>query len=316
MDMKVSLTLETMKDIPVSSLAFNPSGSYLAAASQDGELTVWHTRKWEPELNFRSQRHDFNSIQFTKDWKLFASGLFSFIEVDLLKTRIENIVGGHINRISPDGKIFAASQDLDAPLPLYKDEIFLIIGSYPESETISEYQVGDTNNELYWLHTLDLLFSPDSKIIAVVLELDGNGLDLEYRLYLLPTGEHGDLQSIFEFSELIQPICFSPDNNYLAFGNWEDCSIDVFRIRQNIKFHRGYYGFDDGVSSLSFSPDGRLLASGSADMNLRIMDIEEDRLLTTFQHSSGVTSLAFHPTNATLALGDESGKVHIVELIT
>ena len=63
--------------------------------------------------------------------------------------------------------------------------------------------------------------------------------------------------------------------------------------------HLGIYG---AVSALSFRPDGKTLASGHSDGNIRIWDANTDELLQTFMgHASGVGNVSFHPAGKTLA---------------
>jgi WD40 repeat protein len=59
------------------------------------------------------------------------------------------------------------------------------------------------------------------------------------------------------------------------------------------------------VQTLAFSPDGRILASGSYDHTIRLWDVQEDRSRGVLQgHSAVVNDLAFTSDNYNLrALG-------------
>ena len=58
------------------------------------------------------------------------------------------------------------------------------------------------------------------------------------------------------------------------------------------------------INSLSFSPDGNLLASGSDDKTTKLWDVKSGSLIRTLSETSYVTSVAFSPDGSLLASGN------------
>ncbi|MEK6234145.1 MAG: WD40 repeat domain-containing protein, partial [Planctomycetales bacterium] len=72
---------------------------------------------------------------------------------------------------------------------------------------------------------------------------------------------------------------------------------------------------DTYVSSLSFSPDGKLLALGCTDHVIRLWDVEQQQQLTepSILHGA-VNSIAFSPDGQTLATGSGKEGIHLWEV--
>ena len=121
-------------------------------------------------------------------------------------------------------------------------------------------------------------FSPDGRILAS----GGGGAGWgRIRFYDVMTGEH--LRTI--------------DDQRTAERNKQ---LEL-RIGTSVSYS-GISSIYGSVRSLSFSPDGKTLASGLSDGTIRIWDAQTDELLRTFiGHASGVENIAFHPDGKTLA---------------
>jgi WD40 repeat protein/class 3 adenylate cyclase len=82
------------------------------------------------------------------------------------------------------------------------------------------------------------------------------------------------------------------------------------KLPQGVKLLRTLRGHSDMISRVAWSPDGKLLATGSQDKTIRLWKSDTGECVRTLQkHSSSVWCVAFNPEGSVLASGSQDGTV-------
>ena len=138
-----------------------------------------------------------------------------------------------------------------------------------------------------------LCFSPDGRTLA------SGGWE---KLYLWDVST-GILQALIEDigTGYITSLAFSPNGGTLATGSWGELylwDVSTGTLRETFKYNLR-------VSSVSFSPDGRTLASsGIWEEGIYLWDVSTGtRRGIPREHSGPVQSVSFSPSGRTLASG-------------
>ncbi len=85
----------------------------------------------------------------------------------------------------------------------------------------------------------------------------------------------------------------------------------------DVKEHNRLVKHSDGVWSVSFSPDGQTLASGSGDKTIKLWDVKTGKELRTIKgHSDPVISVSFSPDGHTLASGSGDKTIKLWDVKT
>src|SRR5581483_1378533 len=168
--------------------------------------------------------------------------------------------------------------------------------------------------------TVPVAFSHDGKWLAGA---SGNQL---IRIWDVATGA-----AVFKLkghSNRITALAFSPDDRKLASAGWRESEggeIKLWDIRSGAELFSRATAKGPAVSlksyqaslSLAWSPGGQMLACGSADQTVTLLDTATGQVLRVLKgHSEGVTSVAFSPGGVVLASGSDDHTVRLWSVAT
>ena len=308
-----------LQEIPGASLAFSPDGKNLT----DG-TGIWDTGIWKQVTNlggggvlspdWKLVATSGNSAIAIRDvatgqelrsrsWTSFNVSNLSFSPEGLLisdarfwnvltgqETGYPNITGGSRVAFSPDGKTIA-------------------VLNYQSVNLMDKNtgQVIHRGENLLKGEIDDFFFSPDGKFVIA------GGYEGVY------TWEVATWKYHFMGQKYGNCVAMSPDGKLLAYGKSWYSSEGFIEIMDPIKgnIYRFGSGNDSGILSITYSPDGKYLLSGSMGGDITIRNAVNGFLVKTFKaHNDMVSAAIYSPDGKILASSSWDGTIKLWDVST
>ncbi|MGO9915647.1 MAG: protein kinase domain-containing protein [Isosphaeraceae bacterium] len=324
---------------PIAAMAFSGDGAKLATADAEGTIKIWTDEeklnsKSAALLTFKGRQGAIHSLDFSSDGK-------RLVTIGADKTaRVWNLAnaGAAIRPLERSGSSLVARFSPDAQLIACADGNSVRLWDAATGRLVRELSLGEEGR------VSSMAFSPtDNRLLAV--GYGGAASDSHVALVDIDAGveiarlpgatDLPGLKGDADFSA-VGALAFSPDGKYLVAGFGAKrlyaggsfpAPLKVWEVatRRPIGHLNGHTNF---CVALDFSPDGKLLASGSRDGSAILWSTATWKKAQTLQNpdqdtitgGSGrrgtVEDLVFSPDGKSLALASYGGTVQLWDVAT
>jgi WD40 repeat protein len=327
----------------VYTVAFSPDGKLLAAGAQEGTRPLppgkhekRATKLWDVAAKRLIATLDGDAPQFSSDgkWVVTRTGEKEVVawdaatrkEIHRFKdVRSARFAPGGLAIAGTDGKVrvrdLAAGKDVltfDYPIVTFSEDGKSAAVTTKAGEIILLDPITGKVRSTLKAHTEAprIAFSPDGSILASTQFLTETVILWDVAKGVKRSTVSGPRRYF------IAGIRFSPDGKLLAGTTMHsdpsviapECHVRLWSTEtgQTVATHDGHTA---AVWSLAFSPNGRLLATTSAESDVRVWDLKTGEQLAALKghkvRALGVHSVAFSPDSRTLASGSDDDTVRL-----
>ena len=286
---------------PLTTLAFRPDGTMLATADREGRVMLWNlAERSGSQLPFEANKPWVGGLSFDPDGRTLTAvtpvGPLSWGTASGRVTESpasEALPEETMVALSPDGKILAGMSG----------ENIIDLRDRATGRLHGKPITVDT------LHVTDVVFSPDSGLVAAVDWSGAVGLwNVDTQQSIGPPFV-GEGQALEGATEAAYRLTFSPNGRSLATYSG-DRTITLW----DMETHRqqgSRISIAANVSAVTFAPDGKSLASGDVDGTITLWDVDTHQPLGSAMRavSSPVLSIAFSADMKLMTSGADDGSV-------
>lgn len=325
-------------------VAFDADGKRLASGSDDGTVKMWEAATGKELFAWSADDFAVWGLAFCPDGKSLAVGGDSLVTLwdissDVAPTQAILTLAGHRRGVpglafTPDGAhLITGSQDGTAKVwdTSTGQELFSLTGHGPINHltvspdgkrtatanrdgTTTVWDITPTGSREVMTFLFDHSafvtagnFSPDRTLLVTISE------DGVVKIRSSITSQELFTTSL-PITGSILGIALSPDNTRLATALGTTATVWDLKTGQRLATMSGH---QDRIFGLVFSPDGKHLATGGADMTARVWDANTGQELLELSGQKGpINEVAFSPDGKRLATTCDDGTTRVWDAIT
>jgi eukaryotic-like serine/threonine-protein kinase len=288
-------------------VAFSPDGKHLADSDFEGRIRIWDLRSEKEIKRVEGKGVRINSIVFSPDGAMLATGQNRTVMLWDARTLIEKkTLYGHTEEVtgvafSPDGER-------------------IVSASWDNTARIWETKTGEQKLLLrgHDLEVTAVAFSPDGRRVATgskdrTVKI-WDSTSVEEFVGLRGHVPEGHYYRRATWDTAVTRVQFSPDGRWLASAA-EDHTVKIWDPSSGEE-KRTLRGHDGGVRSIAVSPNGKRLASAGSDGTIKVWSTDTWEVHTTLTgHAGAVLAVAFDGAGRRLASGGADKTVRIWDAI-